>query len=145
MLYRLNLYIVIASVFCSCSLYGQKNNGTQLSELSCADFKKQIWNYETHSANFVFQGKKHAIIHFYSANGHSKAIAPILAEIQKEYKNRIDVYKVNSDKETELVQLFKIQNFPTLLFIPQKGDPQSYVGFKTKNEIVRLIETTFGK
>ena len=85
------------------------------------------------------------IIDFYSINGHSKAMTPILAEIQKEYKNRIDVYKINSDKETELVQLFKIQNFPTLLFIPQKNDPQSYAGFKTKNEIVRLIETTFGK
>ena len=132
-------------MFCSCSLYAQKSKSMKPFELSSADFKQQIWNYETEPAKFVFQGKKHAIIHFYSTNGHCRAITPILEEIQKEYKNRIDIYIIDSDKETELVQLFNIQNFPTLLFIPQKEDPQSYVGFKTKGEIVRLIETTFGK
>ena len=145
MRYRSILLMIIAFVFCPYFLYAQKSNGSKAGELSCADFKKQIWNYETEPAKFVFQGKKNTIIHFYSTNGHSKAIVPILLEIQKEYKNRIDIYEINSEKETELVQLFKIQNYPTLLFIPQKGDPQSYVGFKTKNEIVRLIETTFGK
>ena len=145
MLYRFNILIIVTFVFCQYSLYAQKNGGTKPVEISCADFKSQIWNFEAEPENFVFKGKKSAIINFYSTNGHSKAIAPILEEIQKEYKNKIDVYKIDSNKEAELMQLFKIRSFPTLLFIPQRGDPQSYIGFKTKDEIIRLIETIFGK
>jgi thioredoxin-like negative regulator of GroEL len=50
-------------------------------------------------------------------------VAPIMAEIAKEKAGKIDVYKVDIDKEKELADAFGIQSIPTVLFIPMKGKP----------------------
>ena len=48
-------------------------------------------------------------------------MAPILDNISKDYAGKIDVYKIDVDKESELAGTFGIQSIPTLLMIPVKG------------------------
>ncbi len=51
------------------------------------------------------------------------------------------VYKVNTDKETQLAQNLGITGLPTLLFIPLKGKPQMIMGsFQRKALLKELMK-----
>ena len=102
-------------------------------------FKKVIFNYEVNK-DWKFEGSKPAIIDFYADwCPPCRQLSPLVEEIAKEYAGKIDVYKVNTDKETTLAQALGITNLPTLLFIPAKGKPQTTMGALPKESLVKAI------
>lgn len=79
--------------------------------LTKADFLKKVYNYEANPNEWKFEGSRPAIIDFYATwCGPCKAMAPILDSISKDYAGRIDVYKIDVDKESELAGAFGIQS-----------------------------------
>ncbi len=44
--------------------------------------------------------------------------------LQPNTKGKLNIYKVDTDKEQELAGAFGIQSIPSLLFIPMAGQPQ---------------------
>ena len=102
-------------------------------------FKKMIFNYEVNK-DWKFEGSKPAIIDFYADwCPPCRQLSPLVEEIAKEYAGKIDVYKVDTDKETTLAQAIGITNLPTLLFIPAKGKPQTTMGALPKESLVKAI------
>lgn len=102
-------------------------------------FKKMIFNYEVNK-DWKFEGSKPAIIDFYADwCPPCRQLSPLVEEIAKEYAGKIDVYKVDTDKETTLAQALGITNLPTLLFIPAKGKPQTTMGALPKESLVKAI------
>ena len=67
-------------------------------------------------------------------------LAPILDEIAKEYDGKIYVYKVDTEAETELAQLFGIRSIPSILFVPMDGQPMMMQGALPKAELQQVIE-----
>ena len=66
-------------------------------------------------------GDKPAIVDFYATwCGPCKAIAPVLEKLAAEYKGKIVVYKIDTDKEPELSAAFGIRSIPTLLSFRQR-------------------------
>jgi thiol-disulfide isomerase/thioredoxin len=59
-------------------------------------------------------------------------VAPILKDLAKEYGDSIVIYKIDTDKEKELAMAMGIQSLPTIVFIPQTGQPQVIVGAADK-------------
>jgi thioredoxin len=57
-----------------------------------------------------------------------KAISPILEELAVEYAGKIDIYKVDTEAQQELAGMFGIRSIPSILFVPQEGEPQMAVG-----------------
>ena len=101
-----------------------------------ADFLKKIYNYEASPNEWKYLGDKPAIIDFYADwCGPCKMIAPSLEQLAKEYAGKIDIYKVDVDKETELAQVFGIQGIPALLYIPMTGKPQMLQGALPKDQL----------
>jgi len=117
------------------------------TQLTAQDFKDKVFNYETEQ-EWNYKGELPAIVDFYADwCGPCKAIAPLLEELSDEYKDKIVVYKIDTDKEMELSSLFGIQSIPTLLFIPVKGSPMVQKGALPKNilqQVInqRLLQTT---
>ena len=110
------------------------------THLDLNGFKDKIFNYETEQ-EWKFKGDKAAIIDFYADwCGPCKSIAPILEELSDQYKEQLVIYKVDTDKETELSSLFGIQSIPTLLFIPLNGNPMVQKGALPKNVLEQIIE-----
>lgn len=110
------------------------------THLDLNGFKDKIFNYETEQ-EWKFKGDKAAIIDFYADwCGPCKSIAPILEELSDQYKEQLVIYKVDTDKETELSSLFGIQSIPTLLFIPLNGNPMVQKGALPKNVLQQIIE-----
>ena len=109
-------------------------------QITTQQFKEKIFNYETEN-EWKFAGTLPAIVDFYADwCGPCKAIAPVLEELSKEYEGKLDIYKIDTDKEAELSSLFGIQSIPTLLFIPTSGAPMMQKGALLKNALKQVIE-----
>lgn len=106
-----------------------------------ADFLKKIYNYEESPGEWKYLGDKPAIIDFYADwCGPCKMVAPILADLANEYASKINVYKIDVDKETDLAREFGIQGIPALLFIPMNGKPQMSQGALPKDQLKEMID-----
>jgi thioredoxin-like negative regulator of GroEL len=68
-------------------------------------------------------------------------VAPILEELSKEYKGKINVYKVDTEQEQELAAVFGIRSIPSILFCPADGKPQMAVGALPKEGFVDAINS----
>jgi thioredoxin len=140
------LIIMLPLIFNECkadkpanaSITGTSGNNVVI-QMTNETFKKIIFNYEV-SKEWKYEGSKPAIIDFYADwCPPCRQLSPLVEEIAKEYSGKIDVYKVDTDKETTLAQALGITNLPTLLFIPAKGKPQVTMGAIPKDSLVKAI------
>lgn len=109
-------------------------------KLSTQDFKEKVFDY-TKSNEWNFSGDMPAIIDFYADwCGPCKMVAPILEELSDEYAGKINIYKVDTEKEQELSAVFGIRSIPSILFIPKDGQPMMQPGALPKDSLVQVIE-----
>lgn len=120
---------------------------TTVSEkLNKIQFVQKVWDYTKSPNDWKYLGTKPAIIDFYADwCGPCKIAGPILEEIGAEYAGKIQVYKVNTDQERELAQVFGITGIPAFLYIPAQGKPTMMSGIgrskeETKKMFVENIE-----
>jgi thioredoxin len=100
-----------------------------------SDFLKSVWNYEDSPREWVFLGDKPALIDFYADwCGPCKIAAPILEEISNEFAGKIDVYKIDTEKEKELAAVFGVRGIPAFLYIPKEGRPVMTSGIARSKE-----------
>jgi thioredoxin 1 len=110
-----------------------------MEHLTKTTFREKIFDYEL-SEEWSFSGERPAIIDFYADwCGPCKMIAPILDEIANEYDGKIDIYKVNTDRESDLAADFGISSIPTILFIPKEGQPRAVQGAMPKTSFHEII------
>ena len=108
--------------------------------LTTQEFKDKIFDYSK-SKEWKFNGDKPAIIDFYADwCGPCKMLSPLLEELAGEYHGKVDIFKVNTEKEMELSQIFDIRSIPSILFIPKDGQPMMQAGLLPKNVIQNIIE-----
>ena len=67
-------------------------------------------------------------------------VAPALEELSEEYKDKIVIYKVDTDAEPELSAVFGIRSIPTFLFIGADGEPMMQPGAFPKHVFKKVIE-----
>ena len=72
--------------------------------------------------------------------GPCKMIAPILSEIANEYAGKVKIAKVNVDDNFELSNEFGIQSIPTLMLFKNGEVVNTIIGFREKEEIVKLFK-----
>jgi thioredoxin 1 len=127
-----NVELTASSEAASMNVPGQAG-GTKL--LVKSDFLKTVWNYETSPQEWKFLGDKPAIIDFYADwCGPCKIAAPILEEISHEFAGKINVYKIDTEREKELAQVFGIRGIPAFLYIPKDGKPVMTSGIARSKE-----------
>jgi thioredoxin len=108
--------------------------------MTTQDFKEKIFNYET-SQEWKYLGQLPAIIDFYADwCGPCKMVAPVLEELSEEYKGRLLVYKVDTEAELELSQVFGIRSIPTFIFIGSDGEPMMQPGALPKGIFKQIID-----
>ena len=118
---------------------GTKNESSTVVVLTNDSFKKLIFDYDK-SQDFKFAGTKPAIIDFYADwCAPCRQLSPLVESIAEEYKGKIDVYKVDTEKEKLLAQNLGITGLPTLLFIPAEGMPRSSMGLISREDMVKAV------
>ena len=107
-------------------------------------FLTKVFNYEVNK-EWKFEGEKPCIIDFYADwCGPCKMVAPILEELAKEYEGKLDIYKVDTEKETELASVFGIRSIPSLLFVPTNGQPQMAMGALPRETFEQAFKDVLG-
>ncbi len=153
---QLFLIIIITSiVFSACGNKkpeGRKNTELVGSSLNTTDSKsseqltkalfiKKIWDFTQSPNDWKYLGSKPAIVDFYADwCGPCKIASPILDEVGDEYVGKIQIYKINTDQERELAQVFGITGIPAFLYIPATGKPVMMSGIgRSKEETKKMF------
>jgi thioredoxin 1 len=110
--------------------------------LTKADFLAKVMNYEKNQ-EWVFEGEKPCLIDFYADwCAPCRTTSPILEELAKEYKGKIDIYKIDTEAERELAAVFGVQSLPTFLFVPMEGKPTMSSGIaRTPEETKEMFRS----
>ena len=109
-------------------------------QMSKAEFLQKVMNYEQNPNKWVFLGDKPCIIDFYADWCRPCKIAsPIIEDLAKEYKGKIDFYKVNTDNEQALAAAFGIKSIPAFLYCPLNDNPQMSAGIAQSPEETKAV------
>ena len=104
------------------------------------EFKDKIFDFDTEE-DWKFKGEKPAICDFAALWCQPcKVVGPILEKLSEEYKDKVDIYKIDVDNVPELSQAFGIRSIPSILFIPLEGEPQMSIGGLPKTAIEKTIK-----
>lgn len=109
-------------------------------QLTTEMFKEKVFDY-TVEKEWKFKGDLPAIIDFYADwCGPCKMVAPVLEELSDEYKDKLVIYKVDTEVEQELSAAFQIRSIPSMLFIPTDKQPMMQAGALPKASLKEVIE-----
>ncbi len=143
------LILLAASWISSCKSQNSEslNSNTSVNETSVVSiehltpktFQSKVFDYQ--KEEYAFLGEKPCIIDFYASwCGPCKVMAPTLQTVAEEYKDKINVYKVDVDDQKELAASFGITGIPTLLFCSKNGKPQMSSGLLSKTDFDKAIQ-----
>ncbi len=103
-------------------------------------FKEKVFDFEQNK-EWKFEGDKPCIIDFYADwCAPCRALTPVLEELSEEYKGKVDIYKIDTEKEQELAGMFGIRSIPSILFVPTDAQPQMATGALPKDTLQKAIE-----
>lgn len=115
-----------------------------LEHLTLDTFKEKVFDFEKNK-DWKFEGEAPCVIDFYADWCQPcKMVAPILEELQSEYGEKLNIYKVNTEDQRELASMFGIQSIPSLLFVPKDGKPQMAMGALPKETFEQAFKEVLG-
>jgi thioredoxin len=110
-----------------------------VEHLTLESFKTKVFDFDKNT-EWKFEGDKPAVIDFYADwCGPCKMVAPVLEELSKEYDGKLNIYKVDTEKERELAGIFGIRSIPSILFIPLDEKPQMATGALPKDTFKQVF------
>ena len=91
-----------------------------MEHLTIETFKSKVFNFEQNK-DWKYEGELPCIIDFYADwCGPCKMVAPVLEELAGEYKDKVSIYKIDTEKEQELAAMFGIRSIPSILLFRKK-------------------------
>lgn len=69
-----------------------------------------------------------------------KELEPVLEKIARENSNKVAVYKINTDRNSELSYSFRVSGIPYVIFVKNKENVFSLNGLHPQNMYLRIID-----
>lgn len=115
-----------------------------MEHLTKQTFMEKVFDFESNK-DWKYEGNLPCIIDFYADwCAPCRMVAPILEDLAREYDGKINVYKIDTEKEQELASMFGIRSIPSLLFVPLEGKPQMAMGALPKEAFKEAIQSVLG-
>jgi len=140
---KLSLFAALCLLFSFATLHAQTNNSKnekyEVVKLTQKEFQELVMDFN--NKNATYKGKVPCIVDFYADWCRPcRMLHPILEELQKEYKGKLKIYRVNVDEEKALSSAYGITALPTLLMFQKQGTPVKIQGYHEKAVLKNYIE-----
>ena len=91
--------------------------------------------------NDLVKGGKPFVLDFYADwCGPCQALLPTVKKLAKEYNEKVDIVKVNIDKQRDLASKFKVRSIPALFFLKGNTVKATVNGMASEHELRTKIE-----
>ena len=116
------------------------NSTASVMDLTIDGFNSKVMDFSGDMPKFL--GKHPCVIDFYATwCSPCQRMAPMIEKLALKYAGKVDFYRVDVDKETELAsEVFGIEAMPTFVYIDKSGAINSTTGAVDANEMVSNIE-----
>jgi thioredoxin 1 len=95
---------------------------------------------ETNFSQEVLSSDKPVLVDFWAPwCSPCKMLIPIIDELTREYEGKVKIFKVNTDANMSLSSQYQITSIPCLILFKEGTIVQKLVGFKSKNDLKKLI------
>ena len=74
-----------------------------------------------------------------------RAVAPIVEELAKEYKGKVEFAKVNVDESPFIASNYSVMSIPTLMIFKDGKPVEHVIGFKSKDQLKKLLDKALAK
>ena len=102
-------------------------------------FNKNI--FDTGKDEIKFLGDKPFMIKFYTNWwGPCRTLTPILDELANDYKGKVDFYKVNIEKESDMAAMFGVRSVPTIVMMSKNTKTTQIPGAPHKESMSEIID-----
>lgn len=89
----------------------------------------------------VLESDVPVVVDFYSDSCITcKKLAPTLCDIEEEYEGKLNVFKVNTNYDTKLVEEYEIKANPTIILFKEGKAVGKQVGPREYDELVEWLE-----
>ena len=110
-----------------------------IENLDSVTFAQKVCAFGSGSS-CVYHGDVPAIVDFWAEwCPPCKMINPFLEEIAQKHNGRLQVYKVNTDEQPEIMAAFRVFSIPSLLFLRKGEAPYVNVGALPRAGIEKLV------
>lgn len=96
---------------------------------------------EINSGNFASKTKGKCIIDFWATwCGPCQMMGPVFEELSKDYKGKLNFFKVNVDQSNDVAEKFGVMSIPCLLIVENGQEKNRIVGFMPKAKLKEKID-----
>jgi thioredoxin 1 len=72
--------------------------------------------------------------------GPCKTQDPILEELMDDWRDRVDLEKINVDEQQDIANEYQVRSLPTLIVEDDDGVVERFVGVTQRDDIERVLE-----
>jgi thioredoxin 1 len=72
--------------------------------------------------------------------GPCKTQDPILEELMDDWRDRVDLEKINVDEQQDIANDYQVRSLPTLIVEDDDGVVERFVGVTQRDDIERVLE-----
>jgi len=134
-------FALCSFLFFSCESRPDKNAQTPATDsaivaIESADQFNEIWEKS---------GERLLMFEFYADwCSPCKELEPVLEKIARDNRDKVTVYKINTDRNSELLYSFRVSGIPHIIFVKNKESVYSLSGLYPKNMYLRIIDQFAG-
>ncbi len=124
---------------------------TYVQKINDAQFRDKVWDYKTNPNQFTFKGTKPCVLDFGAPAwcGWCVKLQPVMNQASATYKDKVDFYEIDTDKDTEAVgQMRKLlgasDGVPLLITVDAQGKCKVIGGYVPYSVLCAEVDALLG-
>ena len=73
--------------------------------------------------------------------GPCKIMDPIIDELEKEFKDKLEVERINVDEKNDVAQQYGVMSIPTYIIMKDGKEVSRKVGLTSKADMLKLLQS----